>query len=156
MTSIPHTGAAGTVETPHPTGEQDHGAARRGSGLLAALGRLGRGLSRLVRWAAGRLPAPVRRLTRLFWLGRVAKRLSAPLRWSGRLLTGERGFGFWWLLATLGVALALGMVVGLLLTPVAGLIALLVVVIWALVRRRRRTRSPGTSSVAGSPRLLGG
>jgi Flp pilus assembly protein TadB len=65
------------------------------------------------------------------------------LRWIGRLFAPrkERGFGFWWLVATLGVALALGIVVALLLTPVAGLIALLVVAIWALVRRRRHKRA---------------
>jgi membrane protein implicated in regulation of membrane protease activity len=77
--------------------------------------------------------------------------LLAPLRWLARKLSGlarsvarllvpgrERGFGFWWLVATLAVAVALGMVVALLLSPVAGLIALLAVAIWALVRRRRK------------------
>jgi Flp pilus assembly protein TadB len=98
------------------------GRGSRGSGLLAPLRWLGRKLSGLVRGLARRLPAPVR------WLGR----LFAPGR--------ERGFGFWWLVATLGVAIAVGLVVALLLTPVAGLIALLVVAIWALVRRRRRKR----------------
>jgi hypothetical protein len=75
----------------------------------------------------------------------VARHVPAPLRWLGRLFAPgkERGFGFWWLVATLAVALALGMVVALLLTPVAGLIALLVVAIWALVRRHRRKRDDG-------------
>jgi Flp pilus assembly protein TadB len=121
--SNPHTAAAGVAETPRPTGAQQHReSGSQGSGLLAPLRWLGRKLSGLVRWVAKHLPAPVR------WLAR----LSAPGR--------ERGFGFWWLVATLGVALALGMVVALLLTPVAGLIALLVVAIWALVRQRRRRR----------------
>jgi apolipoprotein N-acyltransferase len=102
----------------------------RGPGLRAPLRWLGRKLSGLVRRLARHVPAPVR------WLGR----LFAPGR--------ERGFGFWWLVATLGVAVALGMVVALLLTPAAGLIALLVVAIWALVRRRRHKRagSMGTST----------
>jgi multidrug efflux pump subunit AcrB len=56
----------------------------------------------------------------------------------------ERGFGFWWLVATVAVAIVLGMVVALLLTPVAGLIALLVVAIWALVHRHRRKQRLGT------------
>jgi Flp pilus assembly protein TadB len=75
----------------------------------------------------------------LRWL---AKRLPRPLRWLGGLFAPdrERGFGFWWLVATLVVAVALGLVVALLLTPVAGLVALLVVAIWALVRRHRRKR----------------
>ena len=58
----------------------------RGSGLLAPLRWLGRKLSGLVR--------------------RVAKHVPAPLRWLGRLFAPgrERGFGFWWLVATLGPA----------------------------------------------------
>jgi hypothetical protein len=113
----------------------------RGSALLAPLRWLGRKLSGLVRWAARRLQAPLRPIARLLTLRWVADRLPAPLRWLGRLIAGrERGFGFWWLVATLGVAVALGLVVALLLTPVAGLIALLLVAIWALVRRRRHKR----------------
>jgi cobalamin synthase len=97
---------------------------RRGSGLLAPLRWLGRRLSGLMR--------------------SVARHLPAPLRWLARLLAPgkKRGFGFWWLLATLAVAVALGLVVALLLSPVAGLIALLVVAIWALVRRRRKRGRP--------------
>jgi hypothetical protein len=93
-----------------------------------------------VRWAARRLRAPLRPIARLLTLRWLAERLSAPVRWLGRLIVGERGFGFWWLVATLGVAVALGLVVALLLTPVAGLIALLLVAVWALVRRRRHKR----------------
>lgn len=126
----------------------------RSPGLLAPLGWLGRKLSGLVRWVAKALRAPLRRpIARLLVLRSVARRLMTPLRWLGRLLAPgrERGFGFWWLLATVALALALGMVVALLLSPVAGLIAVLVVAIWALVRRRRkrhdresRTRAAGT------------
>jgi apolipoprotein N-acyltransferase len=110
--SIPHTGAPGTAQAPR----------RRGTRLLAPLRWLGRTLSRLVR--------------------AVAEHLPAPLRWLGRLFVpgGKHGFGFWWLMATLCVALALALVVALLLAPVAGLLALLVVAIWALVRHRRRKR----------------
>jgi apolipoprotein N-acyltransferase len=106
---------------------------RGGPGLLAPLRWLNRKLSGLVRRVARHVPAPVR------WLGR----LFAPGR--------ERGFGFWWLVATLGVAVALGMVVALLLTPAAGLIALLVVAIWALVRRRRHKRADSMGSSTAMP-----
>jgi hypothetical protein len=111
----------------------------RGSSPRAPLRWLGRKLSGLVRWVAKRLRAPLRQAARLLLLPSVAKHLPAPLRWLARFFgpSSERGFGFWWLVTTLGVAVALGMVVALLLTPVAGLIAVLVVAIWALVRRRR-------------------
>jgi hypothetical protein len=128
-------------ESVPPTGEQRHAEpGSGGSALLAPLRWLARKLSGLVRWVAKRLRAPLRPLARLLMLRWAAKHLPAPLRWLGRLLAPgpERGFGFWWLVATLAVAVALGMVVALLLTPVAGLIALLVVAIWALVRRHRR------------------
>jgi len=123
---------------------EQHDAGTRRAGLLAPLRWLGRKLSGLLRWAAKRLAAPLRRLMPRW----VPKHVPAPLRWLGRLLAPgrERGFGFWWLVATLVIAVALGMVVALLLTPVAGLIALLVVAIWALVRRRRSKRERRSSS----------
>ena len=116
--------------------QQHDQSGRRRSRLLAPPRWLGRKLSGLVRWLAKRLRAPLRPMARLLML----RHLATPLRWLGRLVApgGKRGFGFWWLLATLAVAVALGMVVALLLSPVAGLIALLVVAIWALVRRRRK------------------
>jgi hypothetical protein len=141
--SIPHTGAADAAETPRPTGEQQHDeSGSQGSRLLAPLRWLGRKLSGLVRWVVKRLRAPLRPIARLLMLRWVAEHLPAPLRWLGRLFAPgrEHGFGFWWLMATLAVAVALGLVVALLLAPVAGLIALLVVAIWLLVRRRRRKR----------------
>jgi hypothetical protein len=109
--------------------QQDE-SGRRGSGLLVPLRWLGHKLSGLVRSVARRLWAPLR----------PARHLVTPLRWLGRLLVPgrERGFGFWWLVATLAIAVVLGMVVAVLLSPVAGLIALLVVAIWALVRWRRK------------------
>ncbi|MCW3049741.1 MAG: hypothetical protein JWO74_4025 [Solirubrobacterales bacterium] len=94
-------------------------------------GRQAPGLLAPLRWLRGKLSGLVRS---------VARRLTAPLRWLARLLAPgrKRGFGFWWLVATLAVALALGLVVALLLSPIAGLIALLIVAIWALVRRTRK------------------
>ena len=90
----------------------------------------------------------MRAIARLLMLRWVAEHLPAPLRWLGRLLGGEHGFGFWWLVATVCIAVALGLVVALLLSPVAGLIALLVVAIWALVRRRRHKRDDGDTAAA--------
>ncbi|MCW3065361.1 MAG: hypothetical protein JWN32_2533 [Solirubrobacterales bacterium] len=136
------------------TPEQQHDeSGRRGSRLLAPLRWLGRKLSGLVRWVAKRLRAPLRPIVRWLMLRWVAKHLPAPLRWVGDLFAPdrERGFGFWWLVATLGVAVALGMVVALLLTPVAGLIALVVVAICALVRRRRRKRDDRDSRTSRAP-----
>jgi hypothetical protein len=151
--STPRSDAAGATQTPRPTSEQRDESGGRGSGLLASLRWLRRKLSRLARWVAQRLRAPLRPVARLLMLRWVAKHVPAPLRWLGRLLApgNERGFGFWWLVATLAVALALGMVVALLLTPVAGLIALLIVAIWALVRRRRRKRDDGDDRPSRGP-----
>jgi Flp pilus assembly protein TadB len=129
-------GAARTAKTPLPDRQQqpDEAPARR-SRLLAPLRWLRRKLSRLVRWVARHLPAPLIRLASLF----------DPRR--------ERGFGFWWLVATVAVAVALGMVVALLLSPVAALIALLVVAIWALVRaRRRKPDDPDSATSRPLPR----
>jgi hypothetical protein len=123
------------------TPEQQHDeSGTRGSRLLAPLRWLGRKLWGLVRWVAEPLRAPLGPVARLLMLGPVVRRLATPLKWLGRLLVPERerGFGFWWLVATIAIAVALGLVVAVLLSPVAGLIALLVVAIWALVRRRKR------------------
>jgi hypothetical protein len=150
----PHTGAAGAAETPRPTEAQQHGeSGSRGSGLLAPLRWLGRKLSDLVRWVAKRLRAPLRPIARSLMLRWVANRLPAPLRWLAHLLAPdrERGFGFWWLVATLGIAVALGMVVALLLSPVAGVLAFLVVAIWALVRRHRRKRDDRDNRTSRAP-----
>jgi hypothetical protein len=53
----------------------------------------------------------------------------------------ERGFGFWWLLATIAIAGALGLIVTALLSPVAGIVAVLVVGIWAIINRLSRRRA---------------
>jgi apolipoprotein N-acyltransferase len=106
----------------------EHRTPRGNAGLLAPLRRLCRGLAGLVRRIARELVPR--------W---VLEQLPAPARWIGALfLPGrERGFGYWWLVVTLGIAAAIGMVVALLVSPVAGLVALLVVAVWALVRHAR-------------------
>ncbi len=74
--------------------------------------------------------------------GWLSKRLPGPLgslaRWLISGVSGDRGFGFWWLAVTLGIALAVGALIALLISPVAAVIALLVVGIWMLVRHARK------------------
>ena len=111
------------------------GVGARASGLRSPLRWLGAKLSSLVSWVAKRLPAPVR------WLAR----LLAPGQ--------KRGFAFWWLVATLAVAVALGLIVALLLFPVAGLLGLLVLAIWLLVRRRKRKRGDQSARAAHASEL---
>jgi len=53
----------------------------------------------------------------------------------------DRGFGFWWLVATAAIGLAIGLLVAALLSPVIGIVAALVVGIWMLARRSRSSRS---------------
>jgi hypothetical protein len=53
----------------------------------------------------------------------------------------DRGFGFWWLVATLALAVAIGLVLAVVLSPVLGLLAAIGVGIWMLVRRSRSSDS---------------
>ncbi len=46
----------------------------------------------------------------------------------------DRGFGFWWLVVTLGIAFAIGLLLVILLLPVIGLLSALIVGIWMLLR----------------------
>lgn len=57
----------------------------------------------------------------------------------------NRGFGFWWLIATLALAVAIGLLVGLLLSPVLGLLAAIGVGIWMLMRRSHDSDSESDS-----------
>jgi hypothetical protein len=111
------------------------------SRLLAPLKQLGQNLLEALDELASDPAGGVRKLGALAVAGVLAKRLPGPLGWLAGLvssyLKGERGFGFWWQVVTLGVALAVGALVALLVSPVAGLIALLVVGVWMLVRKAR-------------------
>ena len=116
---------------------------RLSDALKAILSKHGGHLRRLglivaARWLAGRLPGPLRAL---------ASRLVSGLG-------GERGFGFWWLVVTIGLAAAVGALVALVLTPVTAVIALLVVGVWMLLRRVRQTGggedTPARGSAEGS------
>lgn len=111
------------------------------SRLLTPLKWLGRKLLGVFDALASDRAGGLRKLAAAVAVGMLAKRLPGPLRWLSGLvspvLKGERGFGFWWLVVTLGVALAVAALLAVLVSPVAALIALLVVGIWMLVQRTR-------------------
>jgi hypothetical protein len=122
----------------------EHRTPTGGAGLPAPLRRLCRELAELAR-----------RVARLLVPRWIVKQLPAPARWLGSLfLPGrKRGFGYWWLVLTLGIAAAIGMVVALLVSPVAGLVALLVVAVWAVVRHARGAHARRTSRSSELKRL---
>lgn len=53
----------------------------------------------------------------------------------------DRGFGFWWLVVTVAIALTIGLLVAALLSPVIGILAAVIVGIWMLIRRNRSPQS---------------
>lgn len=70
----------------------------------------------------------------------LTRRLPGPLR---VLLQGlgdpdERGFLFWWLVVTLVVTLAVALLLSIVLAPVAGIVALVGVGVWMLIRQGRQ------------------
>jgi hypothetical protein len=116
-------------------------------GWLKPLRWLRDGLSR----AADRVRASARSVRSL--LSRAAGWLSDQVGSRARLIKtlfraaiGEdRGFGFWWLVVTVAIALAIGLLVAVLLSPVIGLLAALIVGIWMLVRGGRSSESRQTA-----------
>ena len=97
---------------------------------------------RWLRRAAASVLAPLRALIRSPW--RLAKTIFMAT--VGR----DRGFGFWWLLVTLALAIVLGLILAIVLSPVLGLVAALVVAVWMLVRGRHQSSSDGRSDADGS------
>ena len=84
---------------------------------------------RIVKWLTEKTGTPARLVKSLF-----------------RAIAGEdRGFGFWWLVATAAIGLAIGLLVAALLSPVIGIVAALVVGIWMLARRSRSSESRDTA-----------
>jgi hypothetical protein len=57
----------------------------------------------------------------------------------------DRGFGFWWLVFTVVIALTIGLLVAVLLSPIIGILAALIAGIWMLVRRSRSSQSRQTA-----------
>jgi hypothetical protein len=62
----------------------------------------------------------------------------------------DRGFGFWWLVATIAIALIIGLIVAVVLSPVIGILAAIVVGIWMLVKRSGSSSSDGDDSASAS------
>jgi len=92
-------------------------------------------LTRAIAWLRRRIGHPVR-LARSLFMATIGK---------------DRGFGFWWLVTMAAIAVAIGLLVTILLSPVLGIIAALIVGIWMLVRRSRssQSRKPALAQAAG-------
>jgi hypothetical protein len=84
-----------------------------------------KGAARSVTGLAGRI-RPSLRLAKSLFMATIGK---------------DRGFGFWWLMAMAAIALIVGLLVAVLLSPVIGLLAALVVAIWVLIKRSRSAQS---------------
>ena len=97
---------------------------RRSSRLFMPLRWLRRKLSSAVGWVRAQIRSPAR----------LVKSVLATI---GK----DRGFGFWWLVVTAAIALTVGLLVAVLLSPVIGILAALIVGIWMLVRGRRSSQS---------------
>jgi hypothetical protein len=112
--------------------------ARPNHGLLRALWEsLRLALRRLQRKIKRALTTPQARaiLTAL-----LARRLPGPLR---VLVEGigdpdQRGFLFWWLVITLVLALAIGLLLSIALAPITGIVALVGVGVWTLIEQGRQ------------------
>jgi MFS superfamily sulfate permease-like transporter len=86
-------------------------------------------LPRAVGWLREKIGSPVR-LVKSVFMATIGK---------------DRGFTFWWLMMTAAIALIIGLLVAVLVSPVIGIIAALVVGIWMLIRRSRSSQSPKTA-----------
>ena len=126
------------------------------AGLLKPLRWLRDGFSRAadrVRAAAHSVRSVVSRSIRSLvsraagWLSEEVGSRARLIKTLFRAAIGEdRGFGFWWLVVTVGIALAIGLLVAALLSPVIGLLAALIVGIWMLVRGGRSAESRQTAN----------
>ena len=119
----------------HPEGIKPEG---KRSWWVAPVRWLRRKISGAVTWLTAQIKSPFR-LAKSIFMATVGR---------------DRGFGFWWLIATVAIALAVGLLIAVLLSPVIGLFAALIVGIWMLVRHSRSANSPATGSGShetGSP-----
>jgi hypothetical protein len=94
-----------------------------------------------LRWLRGKLSSAVG------WVRaqiKSAARLIKPLFMA--TIGKDRGFGFWWLVVTVAISLTIGLLVAVLLSPVIGILAALIVGIWMLIGRSRSPQSRKTVS----------
>ena len=117
------------VDPSTPSERDDMGRARKTDRrksfrLFMPLRWLRRKVSSAVGWVRAQIRSPAR----------LVKSLMATI---GK----DRGFGFWWLVVTAAIALTVGLLVAVLLSPVIGILAALIVGIWMLVRGRRSSQS---------------
>lgn len=135
-------------------------SARDGQDLALETGRTGKrpGMLRPLRWLRAGLSRAVSRVRTVARsirssLSRAVSWLTGKIKSQVRLIKtlflaagGEgRGFRFWWLVVTVAIALAIGLLVAVLLSPVIGLLAALIVGIWMLVRGGRSAESRQTA-----------
>lgn len=150
-TSRGHT-SPGVSSSP-PKAAQSKGDGNEGSllsRLLTPLKWLGGKLSNALETLLSEHAGELKKVGAMLAAGWLSKRLPGPLgslaRWLISGVSGDRGFGFWWVAVTLGIALALGALIAVLISPVAAVIALLVAGIWMLVRHARKKDDDGDRS----------
>jgi hypothetical protein len=130
----------GTTETEKPAddGSVDDGAeaprAKKNSWWTAPFRWLRKAASTALRPLRALLNSPVR-LAKTIFMATIGR---------------DRGFGFWWLVATIAIALVIGLVLAVVLSPVIGILAAIVVGIWMLVRRSGSSSSDGDDSASAS------
>jgi hypothetical protein len=109
-------------------------------------------LSSAVGWVRAQISSSARLIRSL--LPRAVGWLRAQIKSPARLIKSlfmatigkDRGFGFWWLVVTVAISLTIGLLVAVLLSPVIGILAALIVGIWMLVSRSRSPQSRKTVS----------
>ena len=116
---------------------------RESSRSFMPLRWLRRKLSSAVGWVRAQIRSSARLIRSLLprAVGWVRAQIGSPVRLIKSLFMAtigkDRGFGFWWLVVTAAIALTVGLLVAVLLSPVIGIFAALIVGIWMLVRRTR-------------------
>ena len=131
---------AASAQDPAPTPGQRGSAQGRTEAPRADKGRWWLAPLRWIRKAASTLLRPIREVASAL-LRPIRELARSPFRLAKTVFMAtigrDRGFGFWWLIATLALAVAIGLLIAVLLSPVLGLLAAIGVAIWMLVRRSR-------------------
>lgn len=120
---------------------------RRLESLRGLRAGLSRAVGRVRDWARASARSIKSLLTRAVgWLRDETRSAAHSIKSLFLATIGEdRGFGFWWLVVTVAIALTLGLLLAVLLSPVIGILAALIVGIWMLVRRSRSSQSRQTA-----------